>query len=136
LQPDSPTIGTLEVMLLSRTGKEQEAALQAKELLNNNATDPDLLRTAYFLGMRNRDPALAIQALEVRIRTIPSQAVDGWLKLGQIYASPEVLDEKRATTSFQAAINAAKPGHRKAILGMMPLIYRARMTPLLQPADS
>jgi uncharacterized protein HemY len=127
LQPDSPTIGTLDVMLLSRTGKEQEAALRAKELLRSNVTDPDLLRTAYFLGMRNRDPALAIQALELRIKTWPNQAVDGWLKLGQIYDSPEARDTKKATQSFQAAIDAAYPEHRLAVLGMIPSEYRARM---------
>jgi cytochrome c-type biogenesis protein CcmH/NrfG len=78
--------------------------------------------------MRNRDPALAIQALELRIKTLPNQAVDGWLKLGQIYDSPEARDTKKATQSFQAAIYAANPEHRQAVFGMIPSVYRAKMS--------
>lgn len=128
LQPTSPDVAALEVMLWSRTGKEQEAATRAKALLRGGSTmDPDLVRTAYYLGMRIKDPALAIQALEFRIKTWPNQAVDGWLKLGNIYDAPEAKNEKKAIQSYKAAINAANPAHKKAILKMIPPAYHDKI---------
>lgn len=127
MQPDSPTIGTLEVMLMSRIGKSPEAVLRAKELLRSNVTDPDLLRTAYYLGMRNNDPALAIQALELRIKTWPKQAVDGWMKLGQIYDAPEAKDQNKAIQSYQSAMDAASREQKSAVLAMIPQIYHPKI---------
>jgi O-antigen ligase len=127
MQPDSPTIGTLDVMLMSRIGKVPAAVLRAKELLRNNVTDPDLLRTAYYLGMRNNDPALAIQALELRIRTTPQQAIDGWLKLGQIYDTSEAKNQTKAIQSYQAAYAAAESNDKDAVLAMIPLIYHSKI---------
>ena len=127
LHPNSPTVGTLDVMLLSRTGKEQEAAIRAKELLEGNVMDPDLLRTAYYLGMRTHNSALAIQALELRIKTLPNQAVDGWLKLGQIYDTQEAKDVQKATQSYRAALEAANPTYKGAILALISLKYHSKI---------
>lgn len=126
LQPASPILATLQVILWTRNGKEIEATIRAKELLKTGIVDPDLLRTAYFLGMRNRDPELAIMALELRIKTWPNQAVDGWLKLGHIYARPDFRDEKRALQSYRSALAAAEPQDRAAILSMIPPNYQVK----------
>jgi O-antigen ligase len=127
LQPKSLALATLEVMLLSQTGKEYEAGLRARELLRNDITDLDLIRTAYFLGIRNRDPELAIQALELRIKIWPAQAVDGWLKLGNIYDEPGAKNKAKAIQSYQAALAAADPRDKPAILAMVPANYRAEI---------
>ena len=127
LQPTAPVLAALEVMLESRTGREKEAAVHAKELLLAGKFDIDLVRTAYFLGMQNRDPELAIQALELRIKTWPNQSLDGWLKLGNIYNSPEAKNESKAIQSYRAALNAAAPEHKNAVLAIIPPIYHARM---------
>lgn len=127
LQPTAPSLASLEVMLWSRTGKDKEAVLRAKELLRSGIFDYDLLRTAYFLGMRNRDPELAILALELRIKTWPAQAVDGWLKLGNIYDSAEAKNESKALQAYRAALNASPPPYKSAVLAMIPPTYRARI---------
>ncbi len=127
LQPDSPTVAFLEVMLWSRTGKNLEAAARAKELLKAGTFDSDLVRTAYYLGMRNRDAELAILALEVRIKTWPNQAVDGWIKLGEIYDAPEAKDERRALQAYRAAVQAADATYKSAVLAQIPPIYRAKI---------
>jgi O-antigen ligase len=127
LQPDSPVLAMLEVMLWSRTGKEHEAGLRARELLRNKAIDPDLVQTAYYLGMRNRDAELAIHALELQINTWPNQAVDGWLKLGKIYDSPLAKNQSKAIQSYQAAFTAADPQYKDAVLAMIPQIYLAKI---------
>ncbi len=127
LQPTAPALASLEVMLLSKTGKEQEAAVRAKELLQRGTIDRDLVQTAYFLGLQTQNPALAIQALELGIRAWPSRAMDGWLKLGGIYDSAQVGDESKALHAYQAALAAAPPSYKDAALAMIPPKYRAQV---------
>lgn len=127
LQPTAPTLASLEVMLLSKTGREQEAAVRAKELLQAGTIDRDLVQTAYFLGLHTQNPALAIQALELGIKAWPSRAMDGWLKLGGIYDSAQVGDESRALHAYQAAFNAAPPSYKDTALSMIPPKYRGQL---------
>lgn len=127
LQPTAPTLATLEVMLWSRTGKDREAALRAKELLRAGVFDHDLFQTAYLLGLRNQDPELAIQALELGIKTWPAKAVDGWLKLGDIYNSTAAKDESKALQAYRAALDASPEPYRNAVLAIIPPTYRARI---------
>jgi predicted Zn-dependent protease len=127
LQPKSPILATLQVILWSRSGKEKEAITLAKTLIQNGTPDIDLLRVAYFLGMRNKDPVLAIMALELRIKAWPQQAVDGWLKLGHIYASPEFKNEALAIQSYRSAIAAAEPQHQASILRMISPSYQTKV---------
>lgn len=127
LQPKSPAVRTMEVMLLIRTGDEREAGRKAKRLVEEKITDPDLIRAAYYLGMRTNDPQLAIAALELRIKTWPNQAVDGWLKLAQIYDAPGTKDEKKAFQSYRAAFEAADAQHKASIISLIPSNYRAKI---------
>jgi tetratricopeptide (TPR) repeat protein len=127
LQPTANSLASLQVMLWNQTGKTLEAATQARKLLIAGVVEQDLVRTAYYLGMRHRDPALAILALELRIKTWPNQAVDGWIKLGDIYSAPEVNNENKALHAYKAALAATLPAHRSAILAMVPPAYRTRI---------
>ncbi len=127
LQPTAPTLTSLEVTLLSKTGKEHEAALRAKELLQNGFIDRELVQTAYLLGLRNQDPALAVLALELGIKAWPSRAMDGWLKLGGIYDSAQVADESKALQAYRAALAAAPPSYKDAALEMIPSKYLAQL---------
>lgn len=127
LQPTAPSLAALEVMLLSRTGEDLEAALRAKELLRAGIIDYDLVEAAYFLGMRNRDPELAIEALELRIKTWPNQAVDSWLKLGNIHDSTESKNESRALQAYRAALEAAPAPYKSTVLANIPPVYHARI---------
>ncbi|MEI8169011.1 MAG: O-antigen ligase family protein [Rhodoferax sp.] len=127
IQSTAPALATLQVFLWSQTGKNQEAAALARELLMAGVIEPDLVRTAYFLGTRYRDPALAILALELRIKTWPNQAVDGWLKLGDIFNAPDAKDDVKALYAYQAAMVATLPAHKNAILAMIPPAYRVRI---------
>jgi O-antigen ligase len=127
IQPTASSLAPLQVMIWNQTGKPLEAAARAKKLLLAGVIEPDLVRTAYYLGMQNRNPALAILALELRIKTWPNQAVDGWLKLGNIYNTPEAKDEHKAMEAYHNAIAATLPQHKAAILAMIPLAYRDKV---------
>ena len=48
-------------------------------------------------------------------KTWPAQAVDGWLKIGDIYASTEIKDEARALDAYKAALAAAPARDRPEI---------------------
>ena len=84
---------------------------------------------AYYLGMHNRDPMLAIKALELRIKTWPAQSVDGWLKLGHIYASPQAYDEVKALQSYKSALAAAEPTQVDFIRSKIPPRYLSKLRP-------
>ena len=131
LQPKAPAVTALEVMLAIRMGKDQEAAVFAKKLLLDGGTDIDLVRSAYFLGMRIHNSELAILSLEVRIKNWPDQAVDGWLKLGNIYAAPEVQNDEKAVECYGSALASARPEHREQVVALIPAIYRARLRQVL-----
>jgi len=127
IQPTAPTLASLEVMLLSKTGQEQQAVLRATQLLQSGFVDRDLVQTAYILGRRLQNPALAIHALEIGIKTWPNRAVDGWLKLGNIYDSEHARDESKALNAYQEALKASLPAYRNAVLSIIPPRYRAQL---------
>jgi tetratricopeptide (TPR) repeat protein len=127
LRPNSPQLASLELMLLSRNGKEREAAVKAKYFLANGVISPELIKSSYYLGMHTRDPELAILALELRIKTWPDQAVDGWLKLGAIYDAPEAKNIAKAEECFRAALAATAQEHKAVILSMIPVTYRNKI---------
>ena len=127
LQPGAPALASLELTLWSRTGRNKEAIARAKELLQVGVFDNDLFQAAYSVAMRNRDSELAIQALELGIKTWPARAVDGWLKLGDIYDSPEAKNESKALAAYQAALRASPPAYKPTVLAMIPPIYRLKI---------
>lgn len=126
IQPSAPALATLEVVFLSRVGKEDQAMQRAQKLIEAGIIDRDLMKAAYVMGLRHDNPTLAIQALELGIKTWPNRAVDGWLKLGDIYDSPSTRDEGKALQAYRTALQAAPTNFKNAILAKIPPAYRAR----------
>ncbi len=124
LQPSAPAVASLEVMLLSRAGNDKEAARLAKKYFADGVFDYDLVRAAYFLGINNEDFDLSITALELRIKHWPAQAVDSWLKLGDIHALPKVNDIPRAIHAYRTALEASPPHARPAVMASIPPHFR------------
>ncbi len=110
LQPNAPSVRSLEVILLSRTGKETEALDLTRRYLQDNLYDYDLVSAGYVLAVRAKEWPLAVRAMELRNKGWPAQAVDGWIKIGNIYASTEIKDEAKALDAYKAAIAAATGG--------------------------
>jgi tetratricopeptide (TPR) repeat protein len=127
LQPRAPSVASLEIILLSRSGREAEAYRKTRALIAGNVYDYDLVNAAYSLGVHFGDWPLAIKALTLRTKDWPALAVDGWLKIGNIYASTDVKDEAQALSAFRAAL-AATPDSRKAeTRAQIPASYQARL---------
>ncbi len=128
LQPNAASVNSLEIILLSRTGKEPQAYQQAKSLLAAGAYDFDLVNAAYVLAVRARDWPVALKALELRSRGWPAHTVDGWLKIGNIYASDtEVKDEAKALAAYRAALLAATEAEKNAVRARIPPGYLPKL---------
>lgn len=128
LQPNAISIRSLEVILLSRTGKEPEARKLATEGINSGKFDLDMINAGYVLGVRAKDWALAVKSIELRNEGWPAQAVDGYLKLGDIYASTEIKDETKALAAYKAALAAAPEKDRLEMrTKRIPTVYQNRL---------
>ncbi len=127
LQPTAPAVRSLQVVLLYRIGRYAEAAQIIRQLFAANQVDYDLVYTAYLVGVRLKDWPLAIQALELRLQRWPSEARDGWLKLGDIYRQPDIRDDAKALAAFRAALQATPDAQRADLLQKMPAPYREQL---------
>ncbi len=127
LQPNAPSVASLEVILLSRSGKEAEALQIARKRIADGVYDYDMVSAAYTLGVRARDWALALKSLELRNKGWPAQLVDGLLKSGDIYAATEVKDEAKALAFYQQALAAAPDQDKAATWARIPTIYQPRL---------
>jgi O-antigen ligase len=125
VQPKAISVRSLEVILLSRSGKEAEALKLSKEALADKVTDMDMLNSAYILGVRASEFDVALDALQRRNEAVPSQAVDGHLKMAGIYDS-YLKDETKALASYKLAYAASKQAPE--VLSRVPAAYQARVT--------
>ena len=126
LQPRANAVRSLKVILLSRTGKEPEAALLAKQYLEEGTYDFDLVNVAYVLGMRSGDYDMAIKSLQLRNKTWPNLQIDTLIKLGALYAGPK-KDPVKALAAFKAALDAAPTGEQAAVRKLIPAAYLSRL---------
>ncbi|MBC7610833.1 MAG: O-antigen ligase family protein [Polaromonas sp.] len=127
LQPKATSVRSLKVILYSRNGREPEAAKLAKQSIEDNLYDYDLLSAAYVLGMRNGDYDMAIKGMEIRSAGWAANKSDGLVKAGNLYASQK-KDEVKALAAFKAAIAAsATDGEKEAIRKQIPPVYLAKL---------
>lgn len=127
LQPNAPSVASLEVILLSRSGKEAEALRIARKRIAEDVYDYDMVSAAYTLGVRARDWALALKSLEMRNNGWPDQRVDGLLKSGDIFAATEVKDEARALEFYKAALAATPDPDKATTRARIPTLYQPRL---------
>lgn len=128
LQANAPGMQALEVILLSRAGREVQATQMLNEYFNQGRYDYALVQTGYELGLRTHNWSLAIRALELRNQTWPEQAADGHFRLGNIYASPEVHEETKALAAFRAGLQAAPHEQKENFRSQLPARYRAMLS--------
>jgi O-antigen ligase len=124
VQPDAVSVRSLEVILLSRTGKEAQALEKARKAYADKAMDFDMMNSAYILGVRASDFKFAIDALMSRNEAVPSQAVDGWMKIGGIY-DQYLKDEAKAVEAYRKAYEAG--GKEASLLAQIPSAYHGRI---------
>lgn len=124
IQPKAVSVRSLEVILLSRNGKEAEALKAAKVAFAENTLDIDMMNAAHILGIRASDFAFAKLALETRIKTVPAQAVDGYMKLAEIELN-YLKDEPKALAAFREAYKAS--GKSPQVLAQIPAALQPKL---------
>ncbi|MFC5499891.1 O-antigen ligase family protein [Caenimonas terrae] len=120
LQPDAPAVRSLEVILLSRSGKNDEALALARKTLDQNVVDYDLLRATVALARRAGDYPLAVRALQLMAERLPQARSSAYLELGNLYYSPQLHDPARALDAFRSAIEMTPAGARPALQTEIP----------------
>ena len=126
LQPKAVSVRSLKVILMSRSGKEADAAALAKQSLAEGLYDYDLLSAAHVLGMRKSDFNMAIEALELRNKGWPVSKADGYFKLAQIYTAYK-KDDAKAAAAYKSAVEATPERDREALRKQIPPQFQASL---------
>lgn len=126
IQPRAPAVHSLEVALLARSGRQEQAMEKAREALEAGRVDEDLLNSYFLLARDAGDHRLAADLLERRMRLWPQTRPRSNLQLGALYAN-ELQDPVRALEAFRQAVATAPPGERQAVLQQVPAAYRAQL---------
>jgi O-antigen ligase/Flp pilus assembly protein TadD len=126
LQPDAPSVLSLEVILLSRTGRADQALEVARRALDKGLDDYDLANSAFLLASARGDYVLADRAMRRRIQMAPESEVNGLMALGDMYAT-RARDAAKAEAVFRSAVERAPEARRAALLRDIPPDYAARM---------
>nr|WP_275403493.1 O-antigen ligase family protein [Ramlibacter algicola] len=126
LAPEAPSVLSLEVIVLSRTGHEAEALDVARRALAKGRYDVDLLNAAFLLGWRAGDLPFAEAAILKRVEEFPAMRVQALVDLGGFYAGA-MHDDRRALLAWSEALRLAGPQQRDAVLARVPAGYRDRL---------
>jgi len=122
IQPKASSVRSLEVVLLSRTGQEPKALAMARDAIANGVYDYDLVNAAFILGWRGGDSALALKAMDLRMKDWPNTKVNGLIQLGNMYTTALMKPDK-ALESFKQAMELTPEAERRALLPQIPPVY-------------
>lgn len=126
VQPNASTVRSLEVVLLSRTGKEKEALAQVKDALDRNIIDYDLTNAGFVLGWRAGDYETAVRSMDLRMKNFPSTQQAGYIQLGSMYTTG-LPDEAKALDAFKKALDVTPEFGKQAVLAQIPPQYWAKL---------
>jgi O-antigen ligase len=136
LQPRAPSVRSLEVILLSRTGQSARALELGREAIDDNIFDYDLTNATFVLAWRAGDYALASKAMDTRMASWPATRAEGYVQLGNMYAL-SAREPQKALESFKQAIALASDSQRPSLMAQIPPEYRARLAePAATPQTS
>jgi O-antigen ligase len=124
VQPRAVSVRSLEVILLSRSAREAEALVFARQAFADNTLDLDMMNAAHILGVRANDFRFAVQALETRNKAYPDQKVDGLLKIAGIELN-YAKDEAKALAAFREAYVAS--GKSPQVLAQVPEVWHTKL---------
>lgn len=126
IQPKAPAARSLQIVLLSRAGKEKEALVIAREAIDEKLYDFDTLNAAFLLGWRQGDPDFAEKVMAIRLKEFPGNRAAGYLQLGNFYLGVR-KDEKRSLEAFRSGVELTPPAGRSAIVDQVPVPWRQQL---------
>ncbi len=126
VQPRAPAVRSLEVVLLSRRGQLAQALDLARQSIDDEIYDYDLMNSAFRLASRAGDYPLATKAMQLRIAKWPQSQAQGLLELGLMYAL-SANDPPKALASFRQAMVLLPESQRSSLLAQIPASYRFQL---------
>jgi O-antigen ligase len=126
IAPQASSVHSVEAVLLSQSGQDDKAKTMMRQALASGIFDLDMVNAAFNLGSRQHDWPLAIEAMTLRAKRWPKQAVQPWLRIGNIQLN-ELKDEAQALVAYRAAVAAAPPLYREEIRQNVPALLRGRL---------
>ena len=133
VQPKAVSLRSLEVILLSRGGREPDALKLARQSMQEGTVDYDLLSSAYVLGIRASDFKFAIEAMEQHNRLRPDLKTDGFLKIANVQFN-FLHDEAKAIENYKLALSSSV--NPTATLAQIPPAFHAKLIPSATPAQN
>jgi len=127
IQPEALSARSLEVMLLIRSDREDDAIQLIQSDFKRDRYDFDLLNTAFALGIHTKNWPLAIEAMQRRNQQWPQHAVDGWLQLGDLYAAAEFNAPELALDAYRQALAIAPSPVKPQVRQRVSEAYRDRL---------
>lgn len=127
IQPQAPTVRTLEAVLAYRAGHYTQAAALAKTLLSEKLFDADVVQVAYEAGLKTGDQALALAALTVLRQEWPEYVVDAWLKQGKLYAMGGEPSAAQALDAYRQALAATPESLKPRVTQRIPSPFREQL---------
>lgn len=124
VQPKAVSVRSLEVILLSRSGKEAQALQLARVAFDENTLDIDMMNAAHVLGVRASDFKFALRALEARNKAAPAQAAEGYLQIAAIQWN-YLKDEAKTVEAFREAYKIS--GKSAEVLAKIPPAFQAKL---------
>jgi O-antigen ligase len=124
IQPNAPAVRSLEVLLMARTGQQAKALEMARAAFAEKIYDHDLANAAFALARNAGDYEFAAQAMRERMIRSPQSRLEGYLQLGNMYAT-QARDRAKAQDAFKRAMGLATPAQHAAMLPYIPVEYRA-----------
>jgi O-antigen ligase len=131
IQPRAPSVRSLEMILLLRSGEEAKALDAARASIAENIYDYDMVNMAFHLAARSGDVPLALKAMQLRIVGWPESALAGYVQLGSMFAK---TNTEKSIAYFREALRLAKPEEREAVITQVPPELRATLG--LPPAQA
>ena len=127
LKPDALSTVTLHATVLAQTGRATQAVDLLTRQLDTQAYDLDMLQTGYAIGYKTQHWALAIRSLELRNAAWPALAADGFMRLGKLYAEPQVQDTAKALEAFKSGLATVTAEERANYISQVPSPFNAQM---------
>lgn len=125
LHPDESGMRVLEINLLGKLEKNEQAIQLLTNYFDYNNYDYSLIQSGYLLGLKTKEFRLAIRALELRNKTWPKQAADGYFRLGNIYV--EMQDGTKALESFRLGLRLVPSEEKDNFKNQVPEPYREQL---------
>jgi tetratricopeptide (TPR) repeat protein len=124
LQPDAPTVRSVEIVVLARSGQEARARQVAQQAMAAGIVDFDIVNASFVLAWRAHDYASAQRLLQQRMAQWPESRARGEVQMGLMAA--EQGHDAEALAAFRRGMQEARPQEREELLRQVPPSLRAQ----------